>query len=160
MFSQTAEYALRAVVWLAGHRENAQAATQIAQATQVPPGYLSKILNTLGRARLVVARRGLHGGFMLSRAPEAISILEVINAVDPIRRITACPLNLKAHATTRCALHPRLDDAIGTVERVLAETTVADVMADKRPVHPLGDPACGGRVAAPAAVRRKLITSS
>ena len=143
MFSQTAEYALRAVVWLAGHADRPQAVTQIAESIQVPPGYLAKVLHTLGRGGIVSARRGVNGGFVLNRRPEAITILDVVNAVDPIRRIDACPLGLRAHATRLCALHQRLDNAIAGVEQVLAAATVAEVMDGSSEVHPFDDPACG-----------------
>lgn len=146
MFSQTAEYAMRAVVWLAGHRQNPEVATRIAEGTHVPTHYLAKVLHTLGRAGLVHAQRGLKGGYSLIREPADISVLDVVNAVDPVRRIERCPLGLEAHSTHLCALHFRLDAAIASVEKVLAETSIADIMADPRIVHPLGDPACGGRV--------------
>ena len=45
--SQTAEYALRAVVWLAGHAEAAMGTPEIARSTRVPPGYLAKVLQLL-----------------------------------------------------------------------------------------------------------------
>ena len=64
MISQTAEYALRAMVFLA-MRESAATNEQIAQVTKVPPGYLSKILQQLGKAKLVSSQRGLGGGFVL-----------------------------------------------------------------------------------------------
>lgn len=52
MTSQTAEYALRAVVWLASQPERALNTRQISAATQVPAGYLSKVLQALARAGL------------------------------------------------------------------------------------------------------------
>lgn len=147
MFSRTAEYALRAVIWLAGHADKPHAATQVAAAVQVPPGYMAKVLQALARTDVVTARRGLHGGFALGRSPDTISALDVVNAVDPIRRIRTCPLKLEAHGARLCALHHRLDSSIAGVERALADVTIAEIMGDPRPVHPLGDPACGGRCA-------------
>ena len=58
MFSQTAEYALRAVVWLANNDDAPMTTNQIAKATQVSPDYLSKVLWALGRSGLVHAQRG------------------------------------------------------------------------------------------------------
>ena len=69
MFSQTTEYALRAVAWLAENAGSAQTTQQIADGTQVPSDYLSKVLQTLARAEIVSAVRGKNGGFTLSSLP-------------------------------------------------------------------------------------------
>jgi len=137
MFSQTTEYALRAVVWLASQKAEPQTTMQIAATTRVPPGYLSKVLQALARANLVNSQRGLYGGFTLTRPPDKISVLEVINAVDPIHRIESCPLGLKAHGTQLCALHRRLDDAIAHIQKAFSESTIADLLAEPSTSHPL-----------------------
>src|SRR4051812_101829 len=95
LFSQTVEYALRAVVHLADQAPAARTTDQIAEATRVPKAYLSKVSQSLVRAELVHSQRGVHGGMTLTRAPDAINILEVVNAVEPIGRIRECPLGLK-----------------------------------------------------------------
>jgi Rrf2 family nitric oxide-sensitive transcriptional repressor len=127
IFSQTVEYALRAAVWLADHGDTPLTTRQIAKGTQVPAGYLSKVLQALGRAGLVHAQRGKHGGFTLAKHPADISVLEVVNAVDPIRRIRHCPLGLKAHRHRLCPLHRSLDSAMQLIEQSFARTRLADV---------------------------------
>ncbi|MEX0774562.1 MAG: Rrf2 family transcriptional regulator [Phycisphaeraceae bacterium] len=147
IFSQTAEYALRAIVWLADHDGAAQTTQQIAAATHVPPDYLSKVLQALGRADLVRSQRGLGGGFSLTREPEAITILQVINAVDPLKRITTCPLGLKTHGKNLCPLHRKLDDATAAIEEAFAATSVAEVLRTPTNSHPLCEATVGGRAA-------------
>ena len=83
MISQTAEYALRAIVFLADNAGEAHTTEQIARATKVPVGYLAKIMQGLSRSRLVNSQRGLHGGFTLVREPRELSIYDVVQAVDP-----------------------------------------------------------------------------
>ena len=107
MLSQTVEYALRAVVFLADQSPSAQTTGQIAAATKVPPAYLSKVLQGLVRAGVVRSQRGLGGGITLSKTPEELTILDVVNAVEPIVRIATCPLGLKAQGVQLCALHSR-----------------------------------------------------
>jgi Rrf2 family protein len=128
MISQTAEYALRAMVYLAMKDGEPQTTGQIAETTKVPAGYLSKVLQSLRRAGLVVSQRGLGGGFVLAKPPGKTSILEVVNAVDPIQRIRSCPLDLQTHGTVLCALHKRLDDAMSEVERAFARSTLAEIL--------------------------------
>ena len=126
-FSQTLEYALRAVVWLAVQEGRSLTASELAEATQVSPGYLSKVLKWLGRGGIVRGQRGVHGGFQLARDPRELTVLEVVNAVDPIERIESCPLKLEAHEQWLCPLHSRLDEAIAHVERAFADSTIAEL---------------------------------
>jgi Rrf2 family protein len=137
MFSQTAEYALRAVVWLAANTGAPQTNVQIAKATRVPRGYLSKIMQTLVRRELVRSQRGLGGGFALTRDPRQLSVLDVLEAVDPLRRISSCPLGLPTHAHKLCPLHARLDAALAFVQEAFRKSTIADLLSDDTPSNPL-----------------------
>jgi Rrf2 family protein len=140
MFSQTVEYALRAIVCLAQNAEHSLTTQQVSAMTRVPGSYLSKVLQLLGRAGLIQATRGIGGGYTLRRPPAEISILEVVNAIDPIRRITRCPLNLSTHGTHLCPLHRRLDNALAAVQDVFEHTTIADVLAEPSRSTPLCEP--------------------
>jgi len=137
LFSQTVEYALRAVVHLASEAPRARTTDQIAAATQVPRAYLSKVIQSLCRAGLARSQRGMGGGVTLTKGPENLTILEVVNAVDPIQRIHTCPLDLAAHGTHLCPLHRRVDDALKMVEQAFARTTLAEVLADPSRSIPL-----------------------
>lgn len=128
MLSQTVEYALRSMVHLASlPPETAHNSEVIAQRTSVPRGYLSKILRDLVVARLIRSRRGPNGGFTLARAPEDISILDVINAVDPFERIRDCPLGNPAHVQL-CPLHRRLDDSMALIESEFDRTALSELV--------------------------------
>lgn len=139
MISQTTEYALRAVVYLGQHADESWTTKQIAAATRVPAGYLSKVLQGLSRAGLISSQRGRHGGFQLAGDPEKMTVLEVVNAVEPIRRITRCPLNLVGHGTELCPLHHALDETIALVEQAFSAKTVADLLGKDDTVEPLCD---------------------
>ncbi|MGE0758700.1 MAG: Rrf2 family transcriptional regulator [Pirellulaceae bacterium] len=137
MLTQTVEYALRAVVHLASVRPQGQTTDQIAEATQVPRAYLSKVLQCLVRAELVQSQRGIGGGISLIKDPKKLTVLEIVNAVEPVPRIHTCPLGLAAHGKRLCPLHKRLDNAMAMVEQAFASSTVADVLADPTRSKPL-----------------------
>lgn len=139
LFSKTAEYALRAIVYLADHTDVAQTTQQIADATQVPANYLSKTLQGLGRAGLVQAQRGVGGGFALARPAETLTVLDVVNAVDPVQRIVECPLHLSAHGANLCPLHRKLDDAMAMIEKAFGSTRIVDLLRVKGMNRPLCD---------------------
>ncbi len=138
--SQSAEYALRAVVWLAAHPERTLSTLAIAKGTRVPAGYLSKVLQGLARAGLVQSCSGRTGGFSLTRSPSDMSVLDIVNAVDPVRRIRTCPLGLTAHGQKLCALHARLDEAASSTELAFGCTTIAQLIDNERPAAALCEP--------------------
>ena len=139
MFSQTVEYALRAVVYLTDQSPAPRTTEQIATVTQVPKAYLSKVLQRLCEARIVQSKRGLGGGMVLTKPPSELTVLEVVNAVEPIGRIRECPLGLAAHGVRLCPLHRRLDNALAMVEKAFAETTLAEIVAEPSKSRPLCD---------------------
>ncbi len=147
MFSQTTEYALRVMVHLAGIDQGSPTIAQISIATKTPPGYLAKILRSLARADLIRSQRGLHGGSVLARPGDRITVFDVVQAVDPIRRINTCPLEIESHGVNLCPLHRRLDDAIGSVERAFRATTLAEIVAEPTSSKPL----CPGPFSPPRA---------
>ena len=105
----------------------------------MPQGYLSKVLQSLSRAGLVNSQRGVGGGFVLARSLDDLTLLDVINAVDPLKRITRCPLALAAHREQLCSLHKRLDQGIAQIEALFDSTTIAELLAEANPSQPLCD---------------------
>jgi Rrf2 family protein len=132
MFSTTAEYALRAVVYLAMNPKTRSNSQTISENTKAPAGYVSKVLNDLVRADIVTSQRGPNGGFGLARPASRITVLEVINAVDPIERIRTCPLNIPSHGANLCRLHRKLDDAIAMIEKTLSGSTIEEMCEPAR----------------------------
>lgn len=136
--SRTSEYALRAVIWLIQEPARSQATRQIAKGTRTPPDYISKVLQLLAKAGLVRSQRGLGGGFQFAGDPAQVTVLEVINAVDPLERIHTCPLGLKAHGTNLCPLHCGMNDAVAQMEATFAKTKLVDLLNTDSKSVPLG----------------------
>lgn len=145
MFSQTMEYALRAMACLALEPEERTSSSALAERTQVPSDYLAKVLQQLSAAGLIEGRRGVGGGYRLSRAPEDINLLDVINAVEPLERITSCPLNLESHGPNLCPLHRRMDQAIVRVIDVFEGSTLRDLLSGDADDEWVSIPLCDKR---------------
>lgn len=129
VISATGEYALRAAVFLAERHPIAQTASVISCGTQTPGGYLSKVLQLMVRAELVVSQRGLHGGFALLRPPHMVTVLAVLVAVDAApQRITRCPLGIDGHPPL-CSVHGLIDDTLAYAEHKFACTSLGDLCA-------------------------------
>jgi len=146
MISQTTDYALRAVVALAQNTPQSLTTEQIAEKTKVPRGYLSKVLQQLVKHGIIESRRGVRGGYTLSSAPNEMTLLPIINAIEPIKRISDCPLKLASHKQ-RCPLHQAMDEAALAMEKVIASKTISDLLADDtRPVPFCESEGCGKTV--------------
>lgn len=139
LLSNASEYALRAVVWMAQNPGQAQKVREIAEATHAAPGYLVKGLQALVKANILSAQRGSRGGFALERDTSSLTVLEVINAIDPFERITTCPLGLKSHGVRLCLLHKKIDDAVAAIEASFGSVTIDDLLNDPSRSRPLCD---------------------
>lgn len=136
MISKTSEYALRAVTCLATETDKLAAADLLAEKTKVPRRYLTRVLQDLTEKGLLSSRSGPGGGYSLSRGTEDVTILDVINAVAPLERITSCPLGLKSH-TSLCPLHAELDRAFAATEAAFAAVTIRQLLESTNPIVPL-----------------------
>ena len=127
--------------WL-NDRENRRRSRRWPNRFRPPPGYLIKVLQDLTRAGILSAKRGVRGGFLLQRDPSKLTVLEVIDAIDPFDRITSCPLALDDHAIELCPLHSQIDAAMAVIEQSFQELTIQDVISQGRPSSPLCAHAC------------------
>lgn len=81
--TRQADYAVRAMVYLAQLEPDKRAATgRIAQEKGIPPSFLAKIVSQLNVAGLLKTSRGAAGGVELAKPADAISLLDVIEAID------------------------------------------------------------------------------
>jgi Rrf2 family protein len=89
--TRQADYALRAMLYLAKLNPNERAATsQIAEVQNIPPSFLAKIISQLSIAGLIHTSRGARGGVSLARQPEEVSILDVVEAIDGPIALNEC----------------------------------------------------------------------
>jgi len=129
MLSQTSEYALRAVVYLA-ERDNDQPVRveTIGAALGIPANYLSKTLNVLVRRKILASMRGPTGGFRLAVRPDQLMLLKVVEPFDPIVQRRHCLLGRKECSDrTACAAHDAWKQTSEVVTHFFRTTTVADI---------------------------------
>lgn len=135
MLNQTAEYALCAVVHLAGLAPDAQVrASELARALDVPANYLSKILHQLTAAGVLESRRGRNGGFKLARRAERVTLERVVRPFGMAAARATCVLGQRVCSDrTACAAHERWKPISESMNAFLRETTVAQLVpADER----------------------------
>ncbi len=115
-------------------------ADALAKLTKVPRRYLTRVLQDLCAAGMVRSRPGPGGGYELIHPPHKLTILDVINEVEPIERIKECPLGLKTH-TKLCPLHAELDRAYAATEKAFKSVTIKELVDSASPILPLCDSA-------------------
>ncbi len=113
----------------------------MAEAIQVNSPYLRKVVDKLRRANLVTAQRGKGGGITLAIDPHELTMLDVINAVEPIPRIEHCPIGRADHLNL-CPLHSELDAALAHIEELLGSRTIGDLLSKRRSASRCGFPEC------------------
>jgi len=107
ILSKLADYGVIVATHLAADPERQANAAAIAAATRLPPATVAKLLKALAHAGLTTATRGAAGGYRLSRRPAAISVAEVVAAIDGDIGMTQCSLHdTDCERTTFCPTRP------------------------------------------------------
>jgi Rrf2 family protein len=129
--TRQADYAIRAVRYLARQGENQRAATStVAREMKIPPSFLAKIISQLSIAGLLHTSRGARGGVSLAREAGEISLLDVVEAIDGPILLNECVGDPDGcQFTDDCAMHPIWQEAQESLVRRLRETTFASLAA-------------------------------
>ena len=128
--SQTTGYAIAALAHLDRPGGQALLLRDVARAADVPTAYLAKRMPGLVAAGLVASKRGRHGGLVLARDPETITLIEVAEAVEARPWSDRCLLGLTECSDERaCPMHEFWKVTRKSIEMRLRGTTLADVIA-------------------------------
>ena len=134
--TRQADYAVRAVLYLAQLGPDRRAATStIAQEQQIPPSFLAKIVSQLSVAGLLQTSRGARGGVSLAKSPDQISLLEVVEAIDgPIYLNECVAANGVCNFGDDCPMRPVWCDAQAELVERLKSTTFDNFINGKTPL--------------------------
>lgn len=128
--TRQADYALRAMLYLARIPESQKAATsQIADEQKIPPSFLAKIVSQLSIAGLIHTSRGARGGVSLARSSNEISLLEVIEAIDGPISLNACTVSQgDCPFGSDCPIRPIWCETQGSLIERLRKTTFFELV--------------------------------
>jgi Rrf2 family protein len=148
------EYALHCLLHLVrAPADHPPSSRDLADFQGLPAAFVAKLFSDLEKAGIVTATEGLHGGFRLARAPQAITVLEVVDAVEGEKRLFRCRevrQNCVLYrdgtpawaASGVCTIHAVMLDAEKRMRETLAATTLGDLVrrvAAKVPAQYLSD---------------------
>jgi Rrf2 family protein len=128
--TRQADYALRAVLYLARLDGSGRAATStVAENQRIPPSFLAKIVSQLSIAGLLHTSRGARGGVTLAREPKEITMLEVVEAIDgPIQLNECVGSDGECSFDNECPLRPIWCETQEKLVARLKATTFADLI--------------------------------
>ena len=131
--TRQADYAIRAVRYLAKLDPNQRAATSlVAKEMKIPPSFLAKIISQLSIAGLLHTSRGARGGVTLARQPGEISMLDVVEAIDGPILLNECVGNPGTCAfSDDCLVHPIWIEVQESLVKRLQETRF-DQLSNKK----------------------------
>jgi len=127
------DYAVRAALCLAKQWSDHRyiKIREVAAAMDLPVGYTPHVLKLLAEAGLAEARAGRHGGYRLAAAPEAISLLDVVEAAEGPFELERCILRGgPCHWEDECAVHAAWATAMQACRDSLRSTTLADLATE------------------------------
>lgn len=126
--TRQADYAIRAVRYLSRAGNQRAATSTVAKEMKIPPSFLAKIISQLSIAGIVQTSRGAHGGVMLARPPEEITLLDVVEAIDGPIQLNECVADPgKCEFAEDCAMHPVWVEAQKLLTERLRSTTFANL---------------------------------
>ena len=133
MINNRTEYAIRALWQLAQSKEYFSTSEAIAQAQEIPGKFLPQILSDLSRAGLVRSVRGYGGGVRLSRTPDKIKLIEIIEAIQGTVFLYDClkgPIDCQHEPDCRLMkVYKKAQDAL---KSEFTKVTLADLKSKKK----------------------------
>lgn len=129
LLSLTADYALRATLFLAQNTDRPFRAHEIADAIGAPRNYIAKTLNSLAKARVLSSLRGPHGGFSLANDPSELTVAAITGVFDGPEPVQKCLLHDRTCTPANpCVAHERWSEFPRAARHALATTTIADLL--------------------------------
>ncbi len=133
ILSKLADYGVIVASHLAAHPELQMTAAVLAKGTSLPRATVAKVLKALAHSGIVAGARGAAGGYRLARSAAAISVADVVAAIDGAMGMTQCTVHGPNCTRTHfCATRPhwqRINLAVGTALHAITLAEMVDPFA-------------------------------
>jgi Rrf2 family protein len=131
--SKKADYGLIALSYMAAAGQRPiVSAREMAEQHDIPVELLAKVLQRLARRGLLTSVQGINGGYRLARAPETISVAEIVEAIDGPLTLTACSdTSDSCDQFAKCNIRDPLHRIRERIALALATCSVAELAADR-----------------------------
>lgn len=133
MFSKACQYGLQAIIYIALHHSEKFHIdlTEISKGQNIPKHFLSKVLQLLVKHKLLVSMKGPAGGFRLTRPPEQITLIEIVEAIDGLDIFEQCGIGFKkCSGEDPCPIHHDYKKIRERIKLLLMNKTLKDLEKD------------------------------
>lgn len=129
MLSRSGVYALQAALHLAQYgRGEPISASRMADALELPPEYLAKVLRRLSKEGVLESTRGVRGGYSLATSPETLSVDRVVRPFEEVTPLKRCLLGGPCHLDRPCPAHLRRLEWNQARQTILTATMLTDLL--------------------------------
>lgn len=139
--TRAGEYAVRCVLFLAGHASRSVISRQeIASLMRIPSEFLSKIAQQLARSGFIEITQGPKGGYRLLKKPEEITLLDVVEAVDGEIFLNDCVMRPEScFRNPECTVYQIWKKARDQLRETLREASFDKLLEQKSCIDPISD---------------------
>lgn len=134
MFSNSCRYGIRAVIYIASQPKSGEKTgiKKIAEALELPPPFLAKILQILAKHKILYSAKGPHGGFSMQKDPKKVTLLDIIRIIDGDDFFQQCIVHnsLCQHIDRQkvpCPLHDDYEELRLKIIRLFENRTIYDL---------------------------------
>jgi Rrf2 family transcriptional regulator, nitric oxide-sensitive transcriptional repressor len=132
-FSKTTSYSLNILSYMASHNDVNMSADFLHSQLKIPYQYLRQILTKLSKNGLINSIRGRNGGFELARDVSTIYLAEIIEITEGLEGFNKCVLGFQTCPfDNKCAIHDLWDDSRNNIIKILRETSLANLIINKK----------------------------
>ncbi|MEI7904243.1 MAG: Rrf2 family transcriptional regulator [Candidatus Firestonebacteria bacterium] len=124
--ARSSDYAVRALCFLSNNKGRTVSAKELVKETGIPYPFLRKLLQVLGKKKILVSRKGLNGGFELNRKASSIYLREIIEIFQGPFKVTECNLGKRVCPNRGyCKLKHKMDEVEEQVLKTLEGISIA-----------------------------------
>ncbi len=133
MFSRTCHYALQAMIYIASKSKDSSnvGLNEIAAELSIPKHFLSKVLQTLVKHKLLVSMKGPTGGFSLAKSPSEINMVDIIEYIDGLDIFNQCGIGFKAcDDENPCPIHNEYKEVRFRIRLLFENKSLEELVLD------------------------------
>lgn len=145
--SKKTDYALISLAYVASLGERPASAREIAERHDIPVELLAKVLQRLAQRGLLRSQQGIHGGYLLARSAQTLTVAEVVEAIDGPLQLTVCgTTEERCEQFAKCSIRDPLHRIRDRIISALSACTIAE-LAGEKPDEPVAMPFATGGMA-------------
>lgn len=129
LITRDTDYALRAVCFIAKHKDDLVSVTELVEKLKIPRPFLRKLLQALNKKRILRSHKGRGGGFLLVKPTDKIFLMDLIKIFQGGFSLNECLFKKKACPNIKtCGLRKKIENIENYIIRKLDSISIASLL--------------------------------